>query len=76
MTPAAQTPAIVRHGPGTYSTADGRFEIIRTEWMGPAGGRRYVWEIAIPTPSGAIIADHPPFETKRETVEYVKGLYR
>lgn len=41
---------------GVYELPDGR-RVLRTEWDGPRGGRRYLWELASKDPWGGWVID-------------------
>lgn len=48
------------------SALDGLFEIIRTEWDGPQGGRRYLWEMTEPDTWGyCVIGGRGPSPGRR-----------
>lgn len=61
--------------PGFYVTADGRHAIIRTEWEGPKGGKRELWEIAEwDRQVGWVVGDHLPERTLRGARERLQDI--
>jgi hypothetical protein len=56
-----------RNGPGVYELPNGHQWIIKTEWDGPKGGTRYIWELLDDDKYGPVIRnEHGPWTTLRE----------
>ena len=65
-----------RIGPGIYAipNREPAQNVVRTEWDGPQGGTRYLWEISTEGPYGwCIEGDHYPTTTLREMREQLAG---